>query len=447
MQLKQGHPLHSLSHLRPQFEDRLFKSDSVEQAIETVASGIADDDILQMFYKCFPNTLDTTVHFTEHDDDGLPDTFVVTGDIPAMWLRDSTNQVWPYLRFAAEEIELQKMFEGLIYRQTKCILTDPYANAFNLDYGVWERKYELDSLCAFLRLSSGYYRTTGDLKPFNRDFRKAVRQVLEVIQKEQMTLDKETKDGLFQFRTPSGHLHPALRLEGYGYPGKRCGLSRCVFRPSDDECVFPYLIPANAMAVVYLREMLPILDELTDDVTAKSVKRIAADIDLGIKEWGVVDHNIFGRIFAYEVDGFGSNCIMDDPNIPSLLSLPYLGYCQPNDPIYRNTRELLLSKWNSFYASGAIACGQTSPHVGVCDHFWPMATIMQAITSTDEKEILDCLKILKKTHAGTFAMHESINVDNPHKYTRHWFAWANSLFGELILKLYDTNPKLLQKPL
>src|SRR6266550_3321097 len=144
MQLKQSHPLHSLSHLRPQFEDRLFRSESIERAISEVASVIADEDILRMFYKCFPNTLDTTVHFIEHDDDGLPDTFVVTGDIPAMWLRDSTNQVWPYLPFAPEEIELQKMFEGLIYRQTKCILADPYANAFNRDYGVWERKYELD---------------------------------------------------------------------------------------------------------------------------------------------------------------------------------------------------------------------------------------------------------------------------------------------------------------
>lgn len=446
MQQKQ-HLLHNFSHLRPGLEERLFRSDSVEATIEKVASEIVDTDLMQMFYKCFPNTLDTTVHFTEHDDEGLPDTFVVTGDIPAMWLRDSTNQVWPYLPFAAEEIEVQKLFEGLIYRQTKCILADPYANAFNSDYGIWERKYELDSLGAFLRLSSGYFRTTGDLKPFTKDWLRAVRLCIEVMHIEQSTLDKETKDTLFQFRTPSGHLHPALRLEGYGYPGKRCGLSRCVFRPSDDECVFPYIIPANAMVVVYLREMLPLLKKLTDDDTARAANRLAADIDLGIKEWGVVDHNVFGRIYAYEVDGFGSNCIMDDPNVPSLLSLPYLGYCKITDPVYKNTRELLLSKWNSFYATGAVACGLTSPHVGVCDHFWPLATIMQAMTTTDEKEILQCLKTLKKTHAGTFAMHESINVDNPRKFTRHWFAWANSMFGELILKIYNENPGLLRKTL
>lgn len=443
----QQHLLHNFSHLRPSLEERLFSSESVEQAITEVASVIKDTDILRMFYKCFPNTLDTTVHFTEADENGLPDTFVVTGDIPAMWLRDSTNQVWPYLRFAAVDKKMQQMFAGLIYRQAKCILTDPYANAFERNYDSWERKYELDSLCAFLRLSSGYYQTTGDLKPFNREWRKALRLLLELMHTEQDTLNKETKDKLFQFRTQAGHLHPAIRLEGYGYPGKRCGLVRTVFRPSDDESVFPYLVPANAMAVVYLKEILPILKELTDEQTARTVRRLANDINLGITEWGVVDHNTYGRMFAYEVDGFGSQCLMDDPNVPSLLSLPYLGYCKESDPVYRKTREFVLSKWNSFYASGAVACGLTSPHVGVCDHFWPMATIMQAITTSDEKEIRDCLKTLKKTHAGTFAMHESVNVDNPHKFTRHWFAWANSMFGELILKIYDTNPKLLQKSL
>jgi meiotically up-regulated gene 157 (Mug157) protein len=445
--MQKQHRIHHFSHLRPPLEERLFTSACVETAIAHVASTIADEDLFQMFYKCFPNTLDTTVHFTEHDDDGLPDTFVVTGDIPAMWLRDSTNQVWPYLPFAAEEVAVQKLFEGLIYRQTTCILIDPYANAFNRDYGIWERKYELDSLGAFLRLSSGYYETTGDLTPFTKEWLRAVRLIIDVMHAEQSTLDKETKDGLFQFRTESGHLHPALRLEGYGYPGKRCGLSRCVFRPSDDECVFPYLIPANAMAVVYLRKILPILEALTDFDTAGAVKRMSGDIDLGIKEWGIVDHHVFGRVFAYEVDGFGSSCLMDDPNVPSLLSLPYLGYCEESDPVYRNTRKLLLSKWNSFYASGAIACGLTSPHVGVCDHFWPLATITQAMTTTDEKEIVQCLKLLKKTHAGTFSMHESINVDNPRKFTRPWFAWANSMFGELILKLSKTHPHLLTKPL
>ena len=129
------------------------------------------------------------------------------------------------------------------------------------------------------------------------------------------------------------------------------------------------------------------------------------------------------------------------------LSLPYLGYCSIDDPVYKNTRELILSRWNSFFAKGEVACGITSPHVGVCDHFWPMATIMQALTSNDEKEIIDCLQTLKKTHAGTFFMHESVDVDNAHHYTRHWFAWVNSLFGELILKINDNYPEILKREL
>jgi len=170
---------------------------------------------------------------------------------------------------------------------------------------------------------------------------------------------------------------------------------------------------------------------------------LADQIAHGITEWGVVEHKEFGKIYAYEVDGFGSSCIMDDPNIPSLLSLPYLGYCDLNDEMYQNTRKLILSNWNSFFAKGQVACGITSPHVGICDHFWPMATIMQALTTEDEKEIANCLATLKRTHAKTFFMHESVDVNNDHHYTRPWFAWVNSLFGELILNIHDSFPEIL----
>src|SRR5581483_2740347 len=169
-----------------------------------------------------------------------------------------------------------------------------------------------------------------------------------------------------------------------------------------------------------------LLDKIGATESAKHARHLAHQIDNGIKEWGIVTHNEFGKIYAYEVDGFGSSCIMDDPNVPSLLSLPYLGYCEIDDEVYQNTRKLILSRWNSFFAKGEVACGLTSPHVGVCDHFWPMATIMQALTSDDEKEIIECLSTLKRTHGGTFFMHESVDVDNAHHYTRHWFAWVNS---------------------
>lgn len=450
MPYKNPEELQNFSHLnsRPEPQDRLFRNDLIESIIETVSKKIADEDIQRMFMQCFPNTLDTTVYHSEHENH--PDTFVVTGDIPAMWLRDSVNQVWPYLPYIKKDTEIKKLFQGLLHRQAICINSDPYANAFKREIHdnkveVFERKYELDSLAAFYRLSYGYYSETKDLSAFDNTWLHAINESLAIIHTEQSTLDKQNHELLYHFTTSAGHLHPAVRLGGYGYPGKHCGLSRCVFRPSDDETVFPYLIPANAMTVVYLRELVPLLEKISANETAKLAAKLVEQIDQGIKDYGIIEHKKYGWVYAYEVDGYGSSCIMDDPNIPSLLSLPYLGYCSNQDPIYKNTRKLILSRWNSFFAKGEVACGLTSPHVGICDHFWPMATIMQALTSDDDKEIAECLETLKRTHAGTFFMHESINVDDEHHYTRRWFAWVNSLFGELILKTYDKHPEILER--
>lgn len=427
---------------RPKPNERVFRNSTIERVIRETAERITDPEIQRLFINCFPNTLDTTVYY--EDDSDTPDTFIITGDIPAMWLRDSTNQIWPYLPFIQQDGELKNLFIGLIHRQTRCILTDPYANAFQKNYEIWERKYELDSLCAFLKLSTGYAQFTQDYSAFNQDWRTAIDAILHIIVMEQNTLSKDTTELLFQFTTKSGHLHPAIRLHGYGYPGKHCGLVRSVFRPSDDETVFPYHIPANAMLVVLLRKLVPLLDAISEFSSSKLAGMLAETIDDGIKKWGIVSHPEFGSVYAYEVDGFGSSLIMDDPNVPSLLSFPYMGYIAESDVIYQNTRKLILGQWNSFYAHGSIACGLTSPHVGVCDRFWPMATIIQAMTATDETEIRFCLNILKNTHAGTYLMHESIHVDNPNQFTRHWFAWANSLFGELILSLNVHFPHTLR---
>lgn len=437
--------IHQFSHLtsRPEPHDRLFRNDTVERVLSDISERIADPDIRRMFTQCFPNALDTTVYFSQNEDGSDPDSFVITGDIPAMWLRDSTNQLWPYLVYTKEDTELKNLFIGLIRRQSKSILKDPYANAFERDYSVWERKYELDSLCSFFRLSASFFELTGDQTPFGEEFIEAVQKSLNVIHLEQNSLTRENLELLFQFKTKSGHHHPAIRLTGYGYPGLKCGLSRCVFRPSDDETVFPYLIPANAMAAVYLKKLAPLLEKLYSFETAQRALRLAHTIDTGIREFGIIDHKTYGKIYAYEVDGFGSVCVMDDPNIPSLLSLPYLGFCNSQDEIYRNTRAMILGKGNPFYAAGPHASGVTSPHVGVVDKFWPMATIMQALTSDNQEEISRCLSVLKKTHAHTYFIHESVDVSDPHKFSRHWFSWANSLFGELIVMISSKYPELL----
>ncbi|MDF2461730.1 MAG: Tat pathway signal protein, partial [Candidatus Saccharibacteria bacterium] len=403
---------------RPDPADRLFTSHALEEAITATSSLIADAGLRRMFEQCLPNTLDTTVYF---DDSDGPDTYIATGDIPAMWLRDSTNQVWPYIRFLKSDPTLQKLFHGLIRRQASYILTDAYANAFidndivpdarggavtdeEAEKGVWERKFELDTLASFLRLSAGYYAYSKDTAPFDATWLRAVSRVYEVMSAEQADVTRHNIDELYNFP------HPATRLQGYGYPGRNVGLVRSVFRPSDDESVFPYNIPANAMAAVNLRQTAKLLEHLSQPKLSANLATLAAEITAGIRNYGIVNHG-HDRVYAYEVDGFGSAAILDDPNAPGLLSLEYIGFVKPGDPVYLATRRLALSEANPFYASGKAASGLTSAHTGVLTHVWPIGTIMQAATSTDEAEITACLRQLRNTHADTFFIHESVHVD------------------------------------
>jgi len=445
--------------LRPSLKERAFVSASVENCIQEMNRKIADPELAWLFSNCFPNTLDTTVRPVGLD--GSPDTFVITGDIPAMWLRDSTAQVWPYLKFLRDDEPLRELIAGVVHRQVECVLYDPYANAFEPDPaglskwmsdmtdmkpGLHERKYELDSLAAVLRLSRGYYEASGDSSIFTTRWRAAMVLILDTIEHEQ-EIPLEGEKPAYSFERV-GHVGvDSTPLKGGAYPGKRCGLSRCCFRPSDDAMIMPFLVPANAMAVVELRHCARILREvLADDPCAARATRLADEIDEGIRRTGVVDHPTCGRIFAYEVDGYGSYYFMDDANIPSLLSLPYLGYCPTTDDIYRNTRRALLSRNNPFYSEGRVASGIGGPHVGP-GHIWPMSIIVQALTADNELEVRYCLQMLRGSHGGTGWMHESFWKDDSTQFTREWFAWVNTLFGELIIHIDQKWPEVLSSEL
>ncbi len=438
---------------RPSPEKRNFISKAVEEQIGKVQSAISNNELRWMFGNCYPNTLDTTVRYSEKE--GIPDTFVITGDIPAMWLRDSSAQVWPYLHVADKDEKLQRLIAGVINRQAKCILIDPYANAFNDGPGespwkdditemkpeLHERKWEIDSLCYPIRLSYGYWRKTHDTSCFGEEWKSAMKLILKTFKEQQR---KESK-GPYKFIRVTGWQTDTLAGGGYGNPIRPVGLICSMFRPSDDATIFPFLIPSNLFAVISLRQVAELWNELEYEKTfAAECIALADEVEQAVKQYGIVPHPKFGNIYAYEVDGFGNRLFMDDANIPSLLSLPYLNICPPEDPVYINTRKFLLSEYNPYYFSGSAGKGIGGPHAGM-DMIWPLSIIMQALTSTSDEEKVECIRMLIKTHAGTGFIHESFHKDNPEKFTRKWFAWANTLFGELIIRIYEENRNLLRK--
>jgi len=440
---------------RPSPASRCFRSEAVETALAQAKNRIGDPVLAWLFENAFPNTLDTTVTF---DASGkVPDTFVVTGDIPAMWLRDSTAQVWPFLPFMANDETLRAMIEGVIRRQTASIQLDPYANAFYREpvFGEWrndqtemrpgvhERKWELDSPMYFLRLCRGYRIHARDFAPFDAGWVNALQSMLTCLR------DQQQDDHRYRFVRSATK---AGKYAGRGNPSRYCGMVRSAYRPSDDACTFPFLVPSNAMAVVELRATADLCDELASLHGAEVIRiaaecrALAGEIQNGIEAFGLVHAGEDSAEFAYEVDGFGSRLLMDDANTPSLLSLPYLGYVDVHDPIYQRTRKRVLSSANPYFVQGALGAGLGSPHVSR-KHIWPMGLTMQAITSTDDQEIKTCLHLLVKAHTATGLLHESFHVDDPADFTRPWFAWANTLFGELIIKLLAERPHLVEGPL
>ena len=433
---------------RPAAEERLFCSEAVEQEIARVCGLLTNERLRWMFANCFPNTLDTTVHYRE-DEEGNPDTYVYTGDIPAMWLRDSGAQVWPYVQLCGNDPALRKMIAGVIRRQFRLINIDPYANAFNdgptgagedvgypghvQDPWVFERKWEIDSHCYPIRLAHHYWKTTGDESVFDAEWVAAMRNILATLRDQQM---KEGPGDYTFLRVTDRQLDTRCHV-GRGNPVKPVGLISSAFRPSDDATTFGFLVPSNFMAVSSLRKAAEILSTVNgEQELAAGCTALADEVAAALQQYAVVEHPVYGKIYAFEVDGFGSVQLMDDANVTSLLAMPYLGDVERTDPVYENTRRFVWSTDNPYFWRGPAGEGIGGPHIGV-EMIWPMSIMMRAFTSTDDAEIRDCIIALMTTDAGTGFMHESFSRHDAADFTRAWFAWQNTLFGELILKLVN----------
>lgn len=442
---------------RPPVEERLFISTAVEKKIKEVQQLLSGNPRLAwMFANCFPNTLESTVHYRVID--GEDDTFVYTGDIPAMWLRDSGAQVWPYVQLANDDPRLKKMLRGVILRQLKCINIDRYANAFNdgptgagwqsdatdMQPDVFERKYEIDSLCYPIRLAYWYWQVTGDSSIFSDIWMEAIQNILLTFHEQQR---KENR-GPYHFFRMTDRTYDTVGWQGYGAPVKPVGLIASVFRPSDDRTSLPFLVPSNFMAVSSLRKAAEILEKVNaknsslNDLSARQsplsmaidCRTLADEVEQALKQYAIVDHPKYGKIYAFEVDGFGNRLLMDDANVPSLLGMGYLGDVPLDDPIYQNTRRFVWSEDNPWFFRGKAGEGIGGPHIGY-DMVWPMSIMMKCFTSQDDDEIRWCMRTLLKTDAGMGFIHESFNKDDATNFTRPWFAWQNTLFGELVLKL------------
>lgn len=408
------------------------KFSTMKSRVKEFIGSINDDKLAATFNGCFYNTLDTTVEYLS---DGI--TYVFTGDIDAMWLRDSSAQVMQYLEFASDDEDVRALIKGLIKRQFAFIKIDPYANAFSKrEHGnfeadecekhpyVWERKFELDSLCYPLWLAYKYYAKTGDAAVFDAEFYEILDVILGVFVCEQ---NHKANSTYYHYRPTEA---PSFSVPNRGRGGDVavCGLVWSGYRPSDDPCEYGYFVPGNMFISATLKALIGLDALLVEETRIGVMQGLIKDIDDAIARHAVVEHPTFGKMYAYEVDGLGGVKLMDDANVPSLLSAPYIGYLDASDEVYENTRAFALSSANPYYYEGKSISGIGSPHTPE-NYVWPISLMMQGLTSNDADEINAVLKMLLSSDANTGLMHEGVHKDDPTVYTRSWFAWANSLFS------------------
>jgi len=441
---------------RPAVADRRFVSKAVEAEITRISKLIADPELRWMFGNCYPNTLDTTV-LALGEVGGKPDAFVITGDIPCLWLRDSAAQLRPYLHLVKRDPALGRLFRGLIGRQARSILIDPYANAFmqdptaktNLSWalkddtdmkpGVAERKWEIDSLCYAIRLAHDYWRETGDTTPFDAEWKASARLIVKTFREQQ----RKEGPGPYRFRRSAPEPTETL-YRGYGLPTRPNGLIHSGFRPSDDACLYGQFVPANLFAMTTLRELAALSNAVGEPALAQDATTLAAEVEAALRQFGTMTLPSGERVWAYEVDGYGNAVFMDDANVPSLSGLAYLRCVDAADPLWQRTVAACWSKANPWYFEGKALTGIGGPHTGP-GQVWPMSIITRALTSTDPALLRSSLAMIRGSHGGTGFIHEGVDIDDPAKFTRDWFAWANGLFGELIVHVAATRPEVLRE--
>ncbi|KAI2776135.1 glycoside hydrolase family 125 protein [Daldinia loculata] len=466
---------YKLAYQRPGPECRTFNSSLIEDAINKTKSVIFDADLSRLFENTFPNTLDTAVKWrgvaANNSEEELA--FIITGDIDAMWIRDSANQIAPYKTVLKKKTDdIASAFRGTINLQARYLIISPYCNAFQPPpesdispaqnggiYSVtpsYDRNivftcnFELDDFGGFLQLSHDYYNATGDLDFFGKfQWIQAVQSILAT--SEEMRQPTYGPDGkwippvyTFQSQTMTGS--GTLGNNGIGSPVNETGLVRSPFRPSDDSAIFDFQIPANMMLSRYLESTSDIMERLPNAPKglAQKMRDMATEIREAINQWGIVTAPNGKKIFAYEVDGFGGQNLMDDANVPSLLSAPFLGYLDKNDTIYQNTRAFVLSRSNPWWCEGPHLNAIGSPHIrpGAA---WPMSSIIRAMTSDDDAEIISAVKEVLSTTDGYGLIHESVDSFDTSNWTRQWFTWANGLFGQLIMDLAERKPHILKE--
>ncbi|KAF8326031.1 uncharacterized protein EI90DRAFT_3231406 [Cantharellus anzutake] len=459
--------------MRPLPQCRTFNSSAVERVIDDMNVRLKDPDLARLFENTFPNTLDTTVKYFNETENLA---FIITGDITAQWLRDTANQFSHYKSILAHDASLSALVRAVINNEARYISKYPYCGAFqpppqsglkpsHNDWAdnvyvyppvdsdtVFECKYELDSLCGFLKLSSSYYEGTKDSSFANRNWFNAIEQIFRVIyEQSQPTFDEDFNIlRYYSWTGLPGSLPGHVNNGGLGEPKGYTGMVGTHHRPSDDLSSLPFLIPANAMLSVELSKLSSVLNSLIPALKGPNLvhlaKKYASDAEIysnrtrkAIYRYGVTEDGVF----AYEVNGLGSRYLMDDANVPSLLSLPYLGFVDKHEKTFQKTKEMLFSRRNPYYTRGTSFYGIGGPHVSATSP-WPMALISAIYASDSPTEVSSLLTVLINSTSGLGLIHESVNIHEGW-YTRPWFAWANSYFAEMLLDLARRMPEVVMK--